>query len=265
VSPAIAAPDEPRVALVTGASAGMGVAISHSLAALGWRIAIGARRTQRLGQVAARVRDSGGDVFAHTLDVTDPCSVDTFFDAVEARFGPVDVAVNNAGLCIPGLLHEVSPESLQTEVATNLLGPMYVAQRCIPSMVARGRGDLVFISSDNARAPRTFQAGYSASKSGVEALARVLAMELEGTGVRVSTVRMGPVATEFGQGWDAEIIQRVLASWKRFGLQRDFTFMRPESIGAAVVSAVTAPPGTTLAKIELQPDGPPTTDVVRES
>jgi NAD(P)-dependent dehydrogenase (short-subunit alcohol dehydrogenase family) len=243
----------------------MGVAIAQALAALDWRIAIGARRTERLDEVAARIRDSGGDVFAHTLDVTDPCSVDTFFDAIEERLGPVDVAVNNAGLCIPGLLHEVSPESLQTEIATNLLGPMYVARRCIPSMTKRGRGDLVFISSDNARAPRTFQAGYSASKTGVEALARVLAMELEGTGVRVSTIRMGPVATEFGQDWDGETIERVLASWKRFGLQRGLTFMQPESIGAAVVAAVTAPPGTTIAKIELQPDGPAAAGAVRES
>jgi NADP-dependent 3-hydroxy acid dehydrogenase YdfG len=245
-----------RVAVVTGASAGMGVAIAEALAALDWRIAIGARRSERLAEVALRIRAGGAEVFAHALDVSDARSVDRFFDAVEAEMGEVDVAVNNAGVCIPGLLHEVPAESLEAEIATNLLGPMYVARRCIPSMTRRGAGDLVFISSDNARAPRTYQAGYSASKSGVEALARVLAMELERTGVRVSTIRMGPVSSEFGHDWDADIVKRVLASWKHFGLQRGLAFMKPESIGAAVVAAVTAPRGTIIAKIELQPEGP---------
>jgi len=92
--------------------------------------------------------------------------------------------------------------------------------------------------------------------SGVEALARTLAMELEGTGVRVSTIRMGPVATEFGRGWDEELLKRMLASWKRFGLQRNLAFMQPESVAAAVVSAVTAPRGACIATIELQPEGP---------
>jgi NAD(P)-dependent dehydrogenase (short-subunit alcohol dehydrogenase family) len=164
--------------------------------------------------------------------------------------------VSNAGICISGLLHELSPEDLQAEVLTNLLGPMYMARRCIPSMTRSTVGDLVFISSDNARAPRTFQAAYSAAKTGVEALARTLAMELEGTGVRVSTIRMGPVATEFGRDWNGTLLKRMLASWKRFGLQRNLAFMDPESVAAAVVSAVTAPRGAYVATIELQPEGP---------
>jgi len=248
--------DERRVAVITGASAGLGAAIAEALAMLGWKIAIGARRVDRLAAVAAGIRDKGGRVFAHVLDVSDAKSVDRFFEAVESEFGAVDVAVSNAGICIPGLLHEVAPEDLEAEVLTNLLGPIYVARRCIPSMIRGAGGDLVFISSDNARAPRTFQAGYSASKTGVEALARTLAMELEGTGVRVSTIRMGPVATEFGRGWDEELLKRMLASWKRFGLQRNLAFMQPESVAAAVVSAVTAPRGACIATIELQPEGP---------
>jgi NAD(P)-dependent dehydrogenase (short-subunit alcohol dehydrogenase family) len=248
---------ECRTAVVTGASAGLGAAIAEALARLGFKVAIGARRLERLDEVAKSIRDEGGDVFAHELDVTDPESVDRFFAAVEATFGSVDVAVSNAGVCVPGLLHEVTPEDLQAEVLTNLLGPMYMARRCIPSMTRSAIGDVVFISSDNARAPRTFQAAYSAAKTGVEALARTLAMELEGTGVRVSTIRMGPIATDFGRGWDGKLLKRMLASWKRFGLQRNLVFMDPEVVAAAVVSAVTAPRGTYVATIELQPEGPP--------
>jgi len=154
---------------------------------IGCKVAIGARRLEQLDAVAAKIRNAGGDVFAHSLDVTDAESVDRFFDSVEAEFGPVDVAVSNAGICVPGLLHEVAPEDMKAEILTNLLGPMYVARRCIPSMTRKSAGNLVFISSDNARAPRTFQASYSASKTGVEALARTLAMELEGS---VETLRL---------------------------------------------------------------------------
>lgn len=242
--------------MVTGASAGLGAAIAEALAMLGWKIAIGARRVEQLDQVAAKIRDGGGHVVAHVLDVTDAASVERFFDAVEAEFGAVDVTVSNAGTCFPGLLHEVATEDLAADVLTNLLGPIYVARRCIPSMIRRGNGNLVFISSDNARAPRTFQAAYSAAKTGVEALARTLSMELEGTGVCVSTIRMGPVATDFGRGWDGSLLARMLASWKRFGLQRDLAFMEPESVAAAVVTAVSAPRGARIATIELQPESP---------
>jgi len=251
-----AAEDERRIAVVTGASAGLGAAIAAALATTGCKVAIGARRLDQLDAVAAKIREAGGDVFAHSLDVTDAESVDRFFDAVEAEFGPVDIAVSNAGICVPGLLHEVAPEDMKAEVLTNLLGPMYLARRCIPSMTRDSAGDLVFISSDNARAPRTFQAGYSASKTGLEALARTLAMELEGSGVRVSTIRIGPVATEFGRGWDGKLVKRMLASWRHFGLQRNLAFMQPESVAAAVVSAVNAPRGATIATIELQPEVP---------
>jgi len=245
-----------RTAVVTGASAGMGACIARSLGRLGWRVGLGARREDRLEQVAAAVREAGGTPFACALDVSDARSVDDFFDATEQAFGPVDVVVSNAGICIPGLAHEIGTEALANEVTTNLLGAMYVARRAIPAMIERGAGDLVFISSDTARAPRPFQSGYSAAKAGLETYARTLAMELEGTGVRVATIRMGPTATEFGRDWPPEMLKRILESWKHFGLQRNLAFMDPDVVAAAVVSAVTAPKGATVASIELQPEGP---------
>ena len=248
--------DSVRTAVVTGASAGMGACIARSFARLGWRVGLGARREDRLEQVAGDVREAGGTPFACPLDVSVPRSVADFFAATEAQFGSIDIVVSNAGICIPGLAHEVGTEDLAVEVTTNLLGPMYVARRAIPSMIERRSGDLVFISSDTARAPRPFQGGYSASKAGVEIYARTLAMELEGTGIRVSTIRMGPTATEFGRDWPPAVTKRILESWKHFGLQRNLAFMDPEVVATAVVHAVTAPKGATLASIELQPEGP---------
>jgi NAD(P)-dependent dehydrogenase (short-subunit alcohol dehydrogenase family) len=234
----------------------MGAVIARALGARGFRVAIGARRGERLDAVAEDIRAAGAEVFAHPLDVAQADSVEAFCDATEAELGAIEVAVSNAGICHPALAHDTLPGQLEAQVAINLLGPMYLARRVIPAMRARAAGDLVFISSESARIPRPYQAAYSASKAGLEAFAQTLTMELEGSGVRVSTIRMGPTATEFGHGWEPELLQRILASWKHFGLQRHLAFLPPEVVADAVVNAVTAPRGAVLATIELQPEAP---------
>lgn len=251
---ALGAKPRHRVALVTGASAGLGVAIARALGEIGWSVGLGARRPDRLEAVAAQVRAVGGTPFVHPLDVADPDSVDRFFGAVEAELGAVEVVISNAGVCIPNLLHEARVEDLQLEVATNLLGPMVLARRAIPGMLERGEGELVFITSDTARAPRPFQVGYGASKAGVENLVRTLAMELEGSGIRATAIRMGPTATEFGSSWDPRATRRILESWRHFGLQRDLAMMPVDAVARTVVHSVTAPPGTNLTLVELQPE-----------
>ena len=97
-TPSVAS-ESPRTAIVTGASSGLGVAIARGLGALGWRVAVGARRLERLQETAQEIEEAGGRAFAHRLDVADPESVDGFFDAVEAEFGLVDVVVNITNCC----------------------------------------------------------------------------------------------------------------------------------------------------------------------
>jgi NAD(P)-dependent dehydrogenase (short-subunit alcohol dehydrogenase family) len=184
--------------------------------------------------------------------------VDEFFAATEKELGVPDLVVSNAGLGIPALLHEAAVEDLETELATNLLGPMLVARRAIPGLVERGRGDLVFISSLNAVEPRTFQAGYTASKAGLEALVRVLQMELEGTGVRATVVRPGPTGSEFGSGWGGEMARRALESWKYFGVMRQLHWMPPERVADAVLAAVSLEAGAHLDLIQVMPENPET-------
>jgi NAD(P)-dependent dehydrogenase (short-subunit alcohol dehydrogenase family) len=163
--------------------------------------------------------------------------------------------VNNAGIGIPGLLHELDVADIQREVATNLLGPMLVVRRALPAMLARRRGDFVFISSMNVVAPRPLQLGYTASKAGVEGMAHALRMELEGTGVRSIIVRPGPTCSEFGFNWGADILGRVLEAWKHWGFMRHNDFLDSERVADAVIAAVTAPRGTSMDVIQVNPHG----------
>jgi len=245
-----------RTAVVTGASSGLGVAIAEALAGLGWRVAAGARRTDRLAETAKRVEAAGGTAFHHALDVTDAGSVDAFFTAVEATLGPPDVVVNNAGLSYPGHAWQLSTEQIAHEIEVNLLGPMLVARRALPALLAAKRGDLVFVTSDAARNARPRQATYTATKAGLEGYARALAMELEGTGVRSTIVRPGPAASEYAAGWDPATTVDLLGYWPRFGLQRHLAFMPAEAVARAVVMAVTTPRGVIIDTLEVQPEAP---------
>ncbi len=247
---------EARTALVTGASSGIGAAVARALGALGWRVAIGARRMERLQEVATDVEKAGGQPFVHALDVLQPESIESFFAATEQALGPADVVVSNAGTAIAGTLQELSVEELQREVGTNLLGAMLVARRALPPLLQQGRGDLVFISSLNVVLPRPFQAAYTASKAGLEAMARTLQMELEGTGVRTTIVRPGPTKSEFGWSWAPELIKRIMASWEYWGVLHHHRYLPAERVAEAVVTAVTAPPESRVDLIQVNPQAP---------
>lgn len=247
----------PRTAFVTGASSGIGAVTAVALGRLGWRVAVGARRADRLAETAAAVRDAGGRAAAIPLDVTDESSVGQFFAAAEAELGPVDVLVNNAGMATPGWFHDSDAADVRREVATNLLGPMLMSRLAISSLRERGaRGDLVFVTSDASRNPRPRMAAYTATKAGLEAFAHSVSMECEGSGIRSTVVRVGPTLSEFGFGWDMSHIEELLAYWNRYGLQRHGGVLEPEAIARAIVTVVTAPPGVLIDTIEVQPEAP---------
>lgn len=249
-----------RTILVTGGSAGIGAATALEAARSGWRVAIGARGRERLDRSARAIREAGGEVFAAPLDVSKSASVDEFFDAAEAALGPIDVVVNNAGRSRPGLLHEYHETEIESEIATNLLGSVLVARRGIQSIRKRfGSGDIVFMTSDAVRNPRPGQVVYGATKAAIENLAEGLTKELEGTGIRVTTLRIGPTLTEFGAGWTPEQIIRALEYWKPYGM-RDArllgALLDPSDVARAVIHAVSQPRGMQMGTIEIQPEAP---------
>jgi NADP-dependent 3-hydroxy acid dehydrogenase YdfG len=262
---------ESRTALVTGASAGLGAAIALAMAARGWKIAIGARREDRLAETAAKAREQGAaEVYAGALDVTDDASIERFFEASENALGTADVIVNNAGASRFHWLEETDPRWLRSEIETNLIGPMLVTHRALPPLLAEGRdGDVVMVSSDAARRPRPGQLAYGASKAGLENYAEALSLALEGTGIRVIKLRVGPAITEFGLAWDLtpETMQKRTAHWASFGLrdarmvaQSNLGVLMPDDVAREVVHAVTQPRHVLFDTIELQPSVPRKTD-----
>jgi NAD(P)-dependent dehydrogenase (short-subunit alcohol dehydrogenase family) len=247
---------QPRIAIVTGASSGIGAATALELARAGYHVALGARRVERLREVADQIEAAGGRAFAHFLDVAQPESIDAFYAAAETALGPIELLVNNAGMSILNLLPDAKVEDLRAELEVNLLGPMLLCRRAIPGMLARRRGDLVFVGSENAVRPRPFQAAYTAAKAGIEGLARVLAMELDGSGVRSIVVRVGPTGSEFGSRMDHGMLKRALEAWRYWGVQRHLHFMPSESVARAIARIVAAPVEESYPRlIEVMPGG----------
>lgn len=243
-----------RPAVVTGASSGIGAATALALAAAGHPVALGARRTDRLEELAAQIRELGGEVAAHALDLADDESVATFAEKVGADLGDIEVVVSNAGRLGPGTIHEVTTERFAGELDVNLLGAHRLVRAFVPGMVERRRGDLVFVSSDVAVRVRPFMSAYSAGKWGLEGMVNALQMELEGTGIRASIVRPGPTQSEMGTDWDDESAAFVINQWVRFGLARHPRQLRATALADAITAIVTAPRGVHLNLIEVTPE-----------
>jgi NADP-dependent 3-hydroxy acid dehydrogenase YdfG len=247
--------DQAPIAVVTGASAGVGRAIAVALGQAGFTVAVGARRLDRLAETVDAVTAAGGVGWAHALDVTDPASVDDFFDDLEASLGPATVLVNNAGLGSLGAVAEIDPERLRTMIDTNLLGVLLCSRRALAAMLARGlAGDVVFISSDSVQKAYPHMLTYGATKAAVEHLAAGLDVELSGTGIRVATVRLGPTVSEFNTSWPDEDMIAFMHAWERLGIKEDFNYIPAEAAAGAVVTAVTAPRGTKVSLLSVRPE-----------
>jgi NADP-dependent 3-hydroxy acid dehydrogenase YdfG len=255
---------ESRTALITGASSGLGAAMALEMAARGWKLAIGARRVDRLAETAERIRAQGAaDVYAGPLDVTDDASVERFFEASERALGVADVIVNNAGASRFHWLEETDARWLRSEVETNLIGPMVVTHRALVPLLAAGTdADVVMMSSDAARRPRPGQLAYGASKAGLENYSEALSLALEGTGIRIIKVRLGPALSEFASAWDLEpeTMQKRTEYWATYGLrdarmvaQGNLGILMPDDVARAVVHTVTQPRHVLVDTLEFQP------------
>ncbi len=184
------------VALVTGASSGIGESVAERLAREGFRVAIGARRQDKLGAVAEKLRAAGAQVLALPLDVRDPASIAAFAAAAQAAFGQVDLLVANAGIGGGGKIEALEDEQISAMVETNLLGVVRAVRAVLPGMLGRGRGHVIVIASVAGAIPVPGLTLYSATKAALIAFCTGLRREVAHRGVAVSAILPGFIATE---------------------------------------------------------------------
>src|SRR3954452_7405110 len=185
-----------KVALVTGASSGIGEATAVALAEAGAAVAIGARRTDRLDALAGKLRDGGASVLQLALDVTDEQACTDAVRRTRDELGGLDILINNAGVMLLGTIVGADPEDWRRMLHTNVLGLMYMTHAAIDGMVEQGSGDVVNISSVAVRTALKGAGVYDASKCALNAFGESLRQAVTGRGVRISLVEPGAVATE---------------------------------------------------------------------
>ena len=249
-------PPAERPVVVTGASSGIGEATARLLAAIGHPVVLGARRLEVCERIADEINAVGGRAYAASLDLADDASVVAFAKAAEAVAGPIEALVSNAGLVQPTEVLTAERADFERHLAVNALGVRTLVRAVAAGMIQRQRGDLVFVTSEVLRAPRPGIAAYVTSKFAVEGMIATLAMELDGTGVRASTVRPGATFTEMGWDWDPAVTGVLYSDWQRRGLQLHDQLMAPSDVAAAIAAAVSAPPGVVFRTIEVEPLAP---------
>ncbi|MDX2154953.1 MAG: glucose 1-dehydrogenase [Hyphomicrobiaceae bacterium] len=202
-----------EVALVTGASSGLGHHFAGVLAKSGARVVLAARRTDRLESLAGRIEAEGGHALAVPLDVRDPASVRAAFDQAEAAFGTVTVLVNNAGVTDPAFLTRMTEQQWRGVLDVNLDGVFRVGQEAARRMVTAGRGgSIVNIASIVGLGAIKTLSAYAASKAAVLALTRNWALELARDKVRVNAIAPGYIATELNdEFWETDAGKRMIA------------------------------------------------------
>jgi uncharacterized protein len=185
-----------RTILITGASSGLGAAIARELATAGHRLALTARREDRLDALAREVRALGGDALSLPDDLADPDGPGRIVEAVVAHFGGLDALVNNAGIGLPRYYGESDPDALREQVVVNLAAPIALTRHALPHLI-RARGSVINIGSAITAVANPILGAYGATKAGLAYWNDALRREVRGRGVSVSLVDLGPVATEF--------------------------------------------------------------------
>jgi len=235
----IAQPDAPDLsalaAVITGGSRGIGRAIAAALAGRGARVAITGRREDDL-------RDAGGgNIHPVRADVSRPDEAAAAIESAAQTLGGLDLLVNNAGVGWFANVAEMTTESWQELIGTNLSGVFYCSRAAIPHLRRRGGGWIINISSLAGRNPFVGGAAYCATKAGLDAFTEALMQEVRYDKIRVSCIAPGSVATGFGGRGDAG-----LHDWK----------IQPEDIARLVVDLVTFPERSLPSRIELRPSRP---------
>lgn len=224
-----------KLALVTGASRGIGLAVADELRAAGAHVV----------RLARSLHDASGDRLTDLqCDVTVPADVDRAIARLVGELGVPDIVVNNAGIFMIKSLTETTPADFTATLATNLTGPYLVARALVPRMVERGSGHLVTIGSISDYIGFPGSTAYAASKFGLRGMHEVIRAETAKSGVRTTLVSPGPVDTDI---WDD------VKPDEKPGFTKRKDMMRAEDVAEAVLFAVTRPARVAITEIRLLP------------
>jgi 3-oxoacyl-[acyl-carrier protein] reductase len=203
---------EGRIALVTGASQGIGRACALALGKAGATVALAARNEAKLADVAAEIEAAGGKAAAFALDVADEASIKTAAKAVLERFGKVEILVNNAGITRDGLVLRMKRADWDDVVSTNLTGAFLLTQALLSAMLKNRWGRIINISSVVGRTGQAGQVNYAATKAGLIGMTRSLAREVASRGVTVNAVAPGYIETPMTSVLDEKQTAAMMAT-----------------------------------------------------
>ncbi|MBV9459337.1 MAG: SDR family NAD(P)-dependent oxidoreductase [Bradyrhizobium sp.] len=235
-----------KVALVTGASSGIGEATALALAAEGARVAIAARRRDRLNDLANRIRQGGGEALVIEADVTDEAQALAMVQYVLQDCGRLDMLVNVAGVGVAAPFQNTTTTEYRQMVDVNILGLLYSIHAALPAMKRQGNGHIVLVSSGTGRYIHASTV-YSGTKHAVSAMAESLRREIGKDWIRVTSIEPGAVKTEFTSRMRDDIRQTVEA---RLG---DMEQLESADVAAAILFAVTQPRRVNVNILTLYP------------
>ncbi|MFI9160741.1 SDR family oxidoreductase [Kitasatospora aureofaciens] len=243
-----------RVAVVTGASSGIGEASAEKLASLGARVVVLARRADRLAELVGRIEENGGAASAIAVDVTEAAAVQAAAERVEAEFGGADLLLNNAGVMLPAPIEELATGQWKQQIDLNITGLMNAIGAFTPQLVKaaaeRGVADLINTSSIAAQNIFPNFAVYSGTKAYVSHLSRHLRAELGAKKVRVSAVEPGIVGTEL----QSHVTDQGALEWLE-GSKETVEWLTPEDVAEMVGVIATLPARVNLQQVTIMPTG----------
>ena len=237
-----------KVAIITGASSGIGFATALALSKKGVKVAIGARRTDMLSELEKKIKESGGEVYSQKLDVTKKNECNSFVDNVLKKWGTVDILINNAGLMPLSFFKNLKTDEWDQMIDVNIKGVLYCTGAVVSHMLENKSGHIINISSVAGRI--VFPAGsvYCATKHAITAFSEGLRQELSvRKNIRVTCIEPGVVATELTNSITDESLQGFVENAKKM------ESLQAEDIASAIVYAVESPNHVNVNEILIRP------------
>ncbi|RLM68264.1 SDR family NAD(P)-dependent oxidoreductase [Halorubrum sp. Atlit-8R] len=237
-----------QVAIVTGASSGIGRATAEALAARGADTVLAARREGDLEAVAEGIEDDGGEALVVPTDITDDDDIDRLVDATLDEYGRIDVLVNNAGVMPLAHIGEADRETLQQTIDVNLTGLITLTHAVVPTMLEQGSGHVVNLSSVVGRFLQENSSHYNAAKAGVKMFGDSLRLDVAESGVRVATIEPGAV--------DTELLDHIPDEELRAGVKEyvgSMDALAPEDVARTIAFVVTQPQRVDINEVLIRP------------